>query len=263
LVSLYESGSDPFALRTRADKDGDDYVLNGSKMWISTADLSGIFLVMANVDLSKGYKGITCFIVEKGMKGFSVGKKEDKLGIRSSTTCAVHFDNVRVPSATNILGEVGKGYKYAIEMLNGGRIGVGAQMLGLAQGCFDVTVPYTLQRKQFGQRIFDFQSMQHQISRVATQIECARLLVYNATRLKEAGLPFVKEAAMSKYYAAECATETTSKCMEWMGGVGFTKDYPVEKFYRDCKIGCIYEGTTNIQLNTIAKYLDKEYTSFV
>ncbi|CAL8077491.1 unnamed protein product [Orchesella dallaii] len=260
-LSEPQSGSDAFSLKTRAVKDGNDYIINGSKIWISSADVSGIFLVMANADPSKGYKGITCFIVEKGMAGFSVGKKEDKLGIRSSTTCAVHFDNVRVP-ASNILGEYGKGYKYAIEMLNEGRIGIGAQMVGLAQGCFEATVPYTLERRQFGQRIFDFQAMSHQIARVATQIECARLLTYNACRLKEAKLPFVKQAAMAKYYSAEAATETTSKCVEWMGGVGFTKDYPVEKYYRDCKIGTIYEGTTNIQLNTIAKHLEKEFDDF-
>ena len=172
----------------------------------------------------------------------------------------MHFDNVVVPES-NILGAVGQGYKYAISMLNEGRIGIGAQMLGLAEGCFDATIPYTLQRVQFGKRIFDFQAMQHQIAQVRTQIECARLLVYNAARLKEAGLPFVKEAAMAKYYAAEVAALTTSKCIEWMGGVGFTKDYPVEKFFRDCKIGTIYEGTSNIQLNTIAKFVEQEYKS--
>jgi short/branched chain acyl-CoA dehydrogenase len=252
------SGSDAFALKTTAKKDGSNYILNGSKQWISSADMAGVYLVMANVDLSQKHRGITCFIVDKGTPGLSVAKKEDKLGIRSSATCGVNFDNVTIP-AENILGELGQGYKYAINMLNEGRIGVGAQMLGLAQGCFDATIPYTMQRKQFGQKIFDFQSMQHQISRVATQIQCARLLVYNATRLKQAGQPFIKEAAMAKYYASEVATETTSKCIEWMGGVGYTKDYPIEKYYRDCKIGTIYEGTTNIQLNTIAKHLANEF----
>jgi short/branched chain acyl-CoA dehydrogenase len=216
---------------------------------------------MANADPGKGYKGITCFIVDRDTPGLSIGKKEDKLGLRSASTCQVHFDNVKIP-ASNLLGEFGQGYKYAITKLNGGRIGVAAQMVGLAQGCFDATLPYVLQRKQFGKRIFDFQGMQHQIAHIATKIECARTLVYNACRLKEANLPFVKQASMAKYFAAEVATETTSKCIEWMGGVGFTKDYPMERFYRDCKIGTIYEGTSNIQLNTIAKYLEKEYENF-
>ncbi|XP_046447665.1 short/branched chain specific acyl-CoA dehydrogenase, mitochondrial-like [Daphnia pulex] len=259
-LSEAESGSDAFSLKTLAIKSDDHYIINGSKMWISSSEIAGVYLVMANVNPKDGYKGITCFIVDQITPGVSIGKKEDKLGIRASSTCAVHFDNVQVP-ASNILGELGQGYKYAIGMLNEGRIGIGAQMVGLAQGCFDATVPYTLQRTQFGKRIFDFQAMQHQIAQVATQIESARLLVYNAARLKEAGLPFVKEAAMAKYYAAEVATLTTSKCIEWMGGVGFTKDYPVEKFYRDCKIGTIYEGTSNIQLNTIAKYIEQEYRS--
>jgi len=253
------SGSDAFSLKTQAVKSGDSYIINGSKMWISSAEIAGVFLVMANVNPTAGYKGITCFLVDKNTPGLVVGKKEDKLGIRASSTCTVHFDNVQVP-ASNILGKEGQGYKYAISMLNEGRIGIGAQMVGLAQGCFDATVPYTLQRIQFGKRIFDFQAMQHQIAEVATQIECARLLVYNAARLKEAGMPFVKEAAMAKYYSSEVATLTTSKCIEWMGGVGFTKDYPVEKFFRDCKIGTIYEGTTNIQLNTIAKFVEQQYS---
>jgi len=252
------SGSDAFSLKTQAIKSGDSYIINGSKMWISSADMAGVFLVMANVNPAAGYKGITCFIVDQHTPGLSIGKKEDKLGIRASSTCTVHFDNVRV-AESDILGEEGQGYKYAISMLNEGRIGIGAQMVGLAQGCLDVTVPYTLQRTQFGKRIFDFQAMQHQIAQVATQIECARLLVYNAARLKEAGMPFVKEAAMAKYFSSEVATLTTSKCIEWMGGVGFTKDYPVEKFFRDCKIGTIYEGTTNIQLNTIAKFVEQQY----
>lgn len=259
-LSEAESGSDAFSLKTRAIKTGDHYIINGTKMWISSSEIAGVYLVMANVDPKAGYKGITCFIVDQITPGLSVGKKEDKLGIRASSTCAVHFDNVQVP-ASNILGELGQGYKYAIGMLNEGRIGIGAQMVGLAQGCLDATVPYTLERTQFGKRIFDFQAMQHQIAQVATQIECARLLVYNAARLKEAGLPFVKQAAMAKYFASEVAALTTSKCIEWMGGVGFTKDYPVEKFYRDCKIGTIYEGTSNIQLNTIAKYIKQEYQS--
>ncbi|GCC22282.1 hypothetical protein chiPu_0000668 [Chiloscyllium punctatum] len=205
-----------------------------------------------------GYRGITCFIVDKDTEGLQVGKKEDKLGIRASSTCAVNFDNVKVPES-NILGQQGQGYKYAIGMLNEGRIGIAAQMLGLAQGCFDSTIPYLKQRVQFGKRIYDFQGMQHQISQIATQLEAARLLTYNAARLKEAGKPFIKEASMAKYYTSEVAALTTSKCIEWMGGVGFTKDYPIEKYYRDCKIGSIYEGTSNIQLNTIAKLIDKEF----
>ncbi|XP_067996559.1 short/branched chain specific acyl-CoA dehydrogenase, mitochondrial isoform X3 [Melanerpes formicivorus] len=205
-----------------------------------------------------GYRGITCFIVDRNTEGLQVGKKEDKLGIRASSTCPVTLENVKVP-ASNILGQVGQGYKYAIGMLNTGRIGIAAQMLGLAQGCFDRTVPYTKERVQFGKSVFDFQGMQHQIAQVATQLEAARLLTYNAARLAEAGQPIIKEASMAKYYAAEVATLTTSKCIEWMGGVGFTKNYPIEKYYRDCKIGTIYEGTSNIQLSTIAKCLAQEY----
>ncbi|XP_046385155.1 short/branched chain specific acyl-CoA dehydrogenase, mitochondrial [Ischnura elegans] len=253
------SGSDAFALKTTAKKDGDHYIINGSKMWISSADLAGVYLVMANVDPSKGYKGITCFIVDRDTPGLSVAKPEMKLGIRASSTCMVHFDGVKVHKS-QILGEIGKGYKYAIEMLNEGRIGIGAQMIGCAQGALDATIPYTLDRAQFGKKIFSFQSMQHQIAKVATEIECARFLVYNAARLKEAGKPFVKEAAMAKYKAAVVAGYATSRCVEWMGGVGFTEDFPQEKFYRDCKIGSIYEGTNNIQLNTIAKFIEKEYS---
>uniref|UniRef100_A0A8C5C0N2 Short/branched chain specific acyl-CoA dehydrogenase, mitochondrial n=1 Tax=Gadus morhua TaxID=8049 RepID=A0A8C5C0N2_GADMO len=257
-LSEAEAGSDAFALKTRAEKHKDYYVINGSKMWISNAEHAGVFLVMANVDPAAGYRGITCFMVDRDTEGMAIGKKENKLGLRASSTCPLNFDNVKVPEK-NILGQVGHGYKYAIGMLNEGRIGIAAQMLGVAQGCFDHTIPYTQQRIQFGQRIFDFQGLQHQISHVATQIEAARLLTYNAARLKEAGRPFIKEACMAKYFTSEVATLTTSKCIEWMGGVGFTKDYPIEKYYRDCKIGTIYEGTTNIQLSTMAKYIDKEY----
>ncbi|CAN9509179.1 unnamed protein product [Ophioblennius macclurei] len=257
-LSEAESGSDAFALKTRAEKHQDYYTINGSKMWISNAEHAGVFLVMANVDPSAGYRGITCFIVDRDTEGLEIGKKENKLGLRASSTCPLTLDNVKVP-ATNILGEIGHGYKYAIGMLNEGRIGIAAQMVGLAQGCFDHTIPYTRQRVQFGKRIFDFQGMQHQIAHVATQLEAARLLTYNAARLKEAGRPFIKEACMAKYFSAEVATLTTSKCIEWMGGVGFTKDYPIEKYYRDCKIGTIYEGTTNVQLSTMAKFIDKEY----
>ncbi|XP_070980644.1 short/branched chain specific acyl-CoA dehydrogenase, mitochondrial isoform X3 [Oncorhynchus clarkii lewisi] len=257
-LSEAESGSDAFSLKTRADKHGDYYVINGSKMWISNAEQAGVFLVMANVDPSAGHRGITCFIVDRDTEGLQIGKKENKLGLRASSTCPLNLDNIKVPEK-NVLGQIGHGYKYAIGMLNEGRIGIAAQMLGLAQGCFDQVVPYTRQRVQFGKRIFDFQAMQHQIAHVATQIEAARLLTYNAARLKEAGRPFIKEACMAKYFTSEVATLTTSKCIEWMGGVGFTKDYPVEKYYRDCKIGTIYEGTTNIQLSTMAKFIDKEY----
>ncbi|NXO02757.1 ACDSB protein, partial [Rhinopomastus cyanomelas] len=252
------SGSDAFSLKTRAERKGDYYLINGSKMWISLAEHAGVFFVMANVDPSSGYRGITCFIVDRNTEGLHIGKKEDKLGIRASSTCPVTFENVKVPES-NILGQVGQGYKYAIGMLNTGRIGIAAQMLGLAQGCFDCTIPYTKERVQFGKSVFDFQGMQHQIAQVATQLEAARLLTYNAARLVEAGRPIIKEASMAKYYAAEVATLTTSKCIEWMGGVGFTKSYPIEKYYRDCKIGTIYEGTSNIQLSTIAKSLAQEY----
>ncbi|XP_040922365.1 short/branched chain specific acyl-CoA dehydrogenase, mitochondrial [Toxotes jaculatrix] len=257
-LSEAESGSDAFSLKTSAEKHKDYYIINGSKMWISNAEHAGVFLVMANVDHSAGYRGITCFIVDRDTEGLEICKKENKLGLRASSTCPLNFDNVKVPEK-NILGQIGHGYKYAIGMLNEGRIGIASQMLGLAQGCFDHTIPYTRQRVQFGKRIFDFQGMQHQIAHVATQIEAARLLTYNAARLKEAGRPFIKEACMAKYFTAEVATLTTSKCIEWMGGVGFTKDYPIEKYYRDCKIGTIYEGTTNIQLSSMAKFIDKEY----
>uniref|UniRef100_UPI00398F2C0E short/branched chain specific acyl-CoA dehydrogenase, mitochondrial n=1 Tax=Pristiophorus japonicus TaxID=55135 RepID=UPI00398F2C0E len=257
-LSEVDSGSDAFSLKTCAVKHKDYYIINGSKMWISNADFAGIFLVMANANPSAGYRGITCFIVDKDTEGLQVGKKEDKLGIRASSTCSVNFDNVTVPES-NILGQLGHGYKYAIGMLNEGRIGIAAQMLGLAQGCFDNTIPYLKQRVQFGKRIYDFQGMQHQISQIATQLEAARLLTYNAARLKEAGRPFIKEACMAKYYTSEVAALTSAKCIEWMGGVGFTKDYPIEKYYRDCKIGSIYEGTSNIQLNTIAKLIDQGF----
>ncbi|XP_042219202.1 short/branched chain specific acyl-CoA dehydrogenase, mitochondrial-like isoform X2 [Homarus americanus] len=257
-LSEAESGSDAFSMKTTAIKDGSNFVINGSKMWISSAPHSGVFLVMANANPAVGYKGITCFLVDAGTPGLSIGKKEDKLGLRASNTCTVHFESVVVPEE-NILGQFGQGYKYAIEMLNEGRIGIGAQMVGLAQGCLDATVPYILQRKQFGKRLFDFQAMQHAVAYLATEIEAARLLVYNSARLKEAGQPFIKQAAMAKLYSSEVATRVTSKCIELMGGVGFTKDYPVEKFYRDCKIGTIYEGTSHIQLNTIAKLIEKDY----
>ncbi|KAF9998616.1 hypothetical protein BGZ79_007717 [Entomortierella chlamydospora] len=253
------SGSDAFALQTRAVKDGDDYILNGTKMWITNSGEAEIFLVFANVAPEKGYKGITCFVVDKSM-GVKVNKKESKLGIRASSTCVLNFDDVRVP-ASNVLGEIGKGYKYAIEILNEGRIGIAAQMVGLAQGAYDATMPYLFQRKQFGTLIGTFQGMQQQYAQVAVDIEAARLLTYNAARLKEEGKPFVKEAAMAKLYASQVAERTASRCIEWAGGIGFTRDYPIEKFYRDCKIGAIYEGTSNIQLQTIAKILEKKYSA--
>jgi len=257
-LSEPQSGSDAFALKTAAREDGDDYILNGSKLWITNAKEAGIFIVMATVDASLGYKGITAFVVEKGMPGFSVGKKEDKLGIRASSTCELHFADCRVPKA-NILGKVGIGYKVAIETLNEGRIGIGAQMVGIAQGSFDYAMEYMRERKQFGQRLVDFQGLQFQFADLATEIECARLLVYNAARLKEAGKPFLKEAAMAKLKSSIVAGEVASMCVEFMGGVGFTKEYLAEKYYRDSKIGPIYEGTSNMQRMTIAKQLLKEY----
>ncbi|KAH6590642.1 hypothetical protein BASA50_009233 [Batrachochytrium salamandrivorans] len=251
------SGSDAFALKTRAVKEGNKYVINGSKMWITNSYEAEVFLVFANVDPTKGYKGITCFIVDRDM-GVKVAKKEIKLGIRASSTCSLSFDDVEVPEE-NILGEVGKGYKYAIEILNEGRIGIAAQMLGLAQGAFDLALPYMYQRKQFGQAVGDFQGVQFQVAQVAMEIEAARLLTYNAARLKEEGKDFVKEAAMAKLYASQVAEKAASKAVEWVGGVGFTREFPIEKFYRDCKIGAIYEGTSNIQLQTIAKLLKPKY----
>ncbi len=252
------SGSDAFALQARAVKKGDRWVLNGRKLWITNANESDLFIVFANADPSKGYKGITAFLVERGFQGFSVGKKEDKLGIRASSTCELVLEDCEVPEE-NVLGEVGKGYKIAIETLNEGRIGIGAQMLGLAQGAFDYAMKYMLERKQFGQTLASFQGMQFQYARCAMEIESARLMVYNAARLKDAGQPFIKEAAMAKLHASEVAERVASQCVEFLGGVGFTKDYPVEKFFRDAKIGKIYEGTSNMQLQTIAKLLQSQY----
>ncbi|WP_437487408.1 acyl-CoA dehydrogenase [Sorangium sp. So ce1014] len=252
------SGSDAFALSARAERKGDRWVLNGRKLWITNANESSLFLVFASVDPSKGYKGITAFVVERSFPGFSVGKKENKLGIRASSTCELVLEDCEVPEG-NVLGEVGKGYKIAIETLNEGRIGIGAQMLGLAAGAFEHAMRYMGERKQFGQSIASFQGVQFQYARVAMEIEAARLLVYNAARLKDAGQPFVKEAAMAKLFASEVAERTASLSIEFMGGVGFTRDYPVEKLYRDAKIGKIYEGTSNMQLSTIAKLLQTEY----
>ncbi|KRT80158.1 hypothetical protein AMK59_7975 [Oryctes borbonicus] len=257
-LSEPSSGSDAFAMKTTAKKDGADFLINGSKMWISNADLAEIFLVFANANPSAGYKGITCFIVERANPGFIIHKPERKLGLCCGGTCALSFENVRVSSSA-VLGGVGQGYKICMSLLNEGRINIAAQMVGLAQGCFDATVPYTMERKQFGKSVFSFQAMQHQIAQIATQIECARLLTYNAVRLKESGKQILKEAAMAKYFAAEVAQQTTVKCIDWMGGVGFTKDFIQEKYYRDVKVGSIYEGTYNIQLNTIAKQIESEY----
>lgn len=260
-LSETSSGSDAFSLKTTAKKDGDHFILNGSKMWISNSDHAGLFLVMANANPEAGYKGITTFIVERDTPGFSVAKPEKKLGICASGTCMLNFDSVKIHES-QILGQFGHGYKYAAGFLNEGRVGIAAQMVGLAQGCFDATVPYTLERKQFGREIYQFQGVQHQIAQIATQIEAARLLTYNAARLVEQKKDFVKQAAMAKYFAAEVAQNVTIKCIDWMGGVGFTKDFPQEKFYRDVKVGSIYEGTYNMQLNTIAKYIHKFYSNF-
>lgn len=245
-------------MKTTAKKDGNSYILNGTKMWISNSNVADIFLIMANADTSKGYRGITTFILERGMEGLSVGKNENKLGLTASGTCMVHMDNVKVP-AENVLGEVGKGYQYAAGFLNEGRIGIAAQMVGLAQGCFDATMPYLLERKQFGKEIYSFQGLQYQVAETVTQIEAARLMTYNAARLQENKLPFLKEASMAKLFASQVAQKVTINCIDWMGGVGFTKDFPQEKFYRDVKAGTIYEGTSNVQMSTIAKLIRKEY----
>ena len=248
------SGSDAFSLATQARKDGDHYVLTGRKLWISNALEADLFLVFATVDPQAGYKGITAFIVERGTEGFTVGHKEDKMGIRASSTCELLFDDCRVP-ASNVVGEVGKGYKIAIETLNEGRIGIAAQMLGLAEGAWSHAVKYAKERKQFGKAIAEFQAVQFSLAEMATQIEAARMLVYNAARMKGAGVPFVKEAAMAKLLASRAAEDVASKAVEIYGGYGFVKDYPVEKFYRDAKIGSIYEGTSNMQLATIGKMI--------
>jgi short-chain 2-methylacyl-CoA dehydrogenase len=248
------SGSDAFAMAARAERKEDHFLLNGRKLWITNAAEAGLFLVFANANPEAGYKGITAFLVERSFPGFQVGKKEDKLGIRASSTCELILDNCRVPRE-NVLGETGQGYKIAMETLNEGRIAIGAQMIGLARGALDHAVAYARQRKQFGKPIGEFQGVQFELAKMATELEAARLLVYNAARLKDAGLPFQTEAAMAKYFSSEIAEKAASKAIEIHGGVGFTKDYPVEKLYRDAKIGRIYEGTSNIQLLTIAKKL--------
>lgn len=251
------SGSDAFALQTRATLDGDVYVLSGRKLWITNAAEAGIFLVFANADPEAGYRGITCFVVEREFEGFEVGRKEDKLGIRASSTCELILEGVRVPRE-NVLGEMGKGYKVAIETLNEGRIGIGAQMVGVAQGALDDALSYTSERKQFGQPIGHFQSVQFELAQMATEIEAARLMVYNAARLKDAGESFVKQAAMAKLFSSQVAERVTSLAVELFGGVGYTRECPVEKRYRDAKIGKIYEGTSHMQLQTIARLLQRD-----
>ena len=251
-LSEASSGSDAFALTTSARPDGDHYLLNGRKLWISNAAEAGLFIVFTTVDPAAGYKGITAFLVGRDTPGFTVGKKEDKLGIRASSTCELLFDDCRVPAA-HILGEIGKGYKIAIETLNEGRIGIAAQLLGLATGAWGHAAKYTQERRQFGKPVAEFQAVQFALAEMATDIEASRLMVYNCARRKLAGLPFLKEAAMAKYFVSQVAERVASKCVELHGGYGFVKDYPVEKLYRDAKIGTIYEGTSNMQLATIAK----------
>jgi alkylation response protein AidB-like acyl-CoA dehydrogenase len=253
-LSEASSGSDAFALKTRAKKLDGGFKLDGQKLWITNAAESSLFVVFANANPDLGYKGITAFLVERGTPGFSVGKKEDKLGIRASSTCSLSFDDCFV-SDGQVLGEVGKGYRVAIETLNEGRIGIGAQMLGIAQGAFDAAFSYLHEREQFGKKVANFQGVQFQYARLATEIEAARLLVYNAARLKDAGMPFVKEAAMAKLHASEVAERSASLGIEFIGGIGFTRECVAEKYYRDSKIGKIYEGTSNMQLMTIAKQL--------
>jgi butyryl-CoA dehydrogenase len=251
-LSESTSGSDAFALKLRAEEKGDKFVLNGNKLWITNAKEAHVFIVFANINPGLGYKGITAFIVEKDMVGFQVGKKEDKLGIRASSTCELLFENCEVPKS-NILGDVGKGYKIAIETLNEGRIGIGAQMIGIAQGAYEATRDYIQGREQFGGPISKFQGVQFQLAEMRTELEAARLMVYNAARLKDAGESFIKEAAMAKLYASNAAERITSRAIDLFGGNGFTREYPVEKYWRDAKIGQIYEGTSNMQLQTIAK----------
>ena len=248
------SGSDAFALQTRAVDKGDYYSLTGRKLWITNAAEAGFYLVFATINPEAGYKGITCFMVERNFPGFQVGKKEDKLGIRASSTCELIMDDCRVPKA-NVMGEVGKGYKIAIETLNEGRIGIGAQMLGLSEAALRHSLAYAKERKQFGKSISEFQGVQFDLAEMATETEAARLMVYNAARLRDAGRPYITEAAMAKYFTSQVAERSASKAIEILGGVGFTKDYPVEKLYRDAKIGRIYEGTSNMQRVTIAKAL--------
>ncbi|HEY5162719.1 MAG TPA: acyl-CoA dehydrogenase [Terriglobales bacterium] len=251
-LSEASSGSDAFALTTKAELKGSEYVLNGQKLWITNAKEAGVFILFATVDPAAGYKGITGFIVDKEAPGFTVGKKEDKLGIRASSTCELILEDCKVPKE-NVIGEVGKGYKIAIETLNEGRIGIGAQMVGVARGAWEHALKYARERKQFGKPISEFQAVQFQLAQMGTEIEAARLMVYNAARMKDAGMNFVKEAAMAKLFSSQVAERVCSLAVEIYGGYGFTRDYPVEKYFRDCKIGKIYEGTSNMQLATIAK----------
>jgi butyryl-CoA dehydrogenase/short/branched chain acyl-CoA dehydrogenase len=253
-LSEPNAGSDAFALAARARPDGDYFVLNGRKLWITNAKEAGLFIVFATVNPEFGYKGITAFLIERDAPGFSVGKKEDKLGIRASSTCELILEDCRVPRA-NVLGEVGKGYKVAMETLNEGRIGIGAQMLGVARGALEHAIRYAKERQQFGKPIAEFQAIQFQLARLATDVEAARLMTYNSARLKDARLPFLKEAAMTKYFCSQVAERVASECLEVYGGYGFTKDYPAEKYLRDSKIGKIYEGTSFMQLQTIAKMI--------
>jgi len=259
-LSEASSGTDAFSMLTKAtvSEDGSYYTIDGSKLWISHAREAGIFLVFANVDHSLGYRGITAFVVDADSEGVHVGPSESKLGLQATSTCPVTFDNVKV-DAGRVLGEVGKGYRYCIEILNEGRIGIGAQQVGIAKGCMDIVMPYLFERKQFGKYVGDFQGMQHQYAQLMTEIHAAEVMLYNACRRKENGLPFIKEASMVKLYSSQVAEKVTSKCIELLGGVGFTTDFLVEKFYRDCKVGQIYEGTSNIQLQTIAKIIKTEY----
>lgn len=253
-LSEASSGSDAFAMETRATRTASGYQLNGRKLWISNAREAGLFLVFANLNPEAGYRGITAFLVERDRPGLTIGRKEDKLGIRASSTCEVLFDNCDIP-AEHLLGEEGKGYRIAIEVLNEGRIGIGSQLLGLAQGAWNHAARYAQQRKQFGKPIAEFQAVQFSLAEMATEIEAARLMVYNAARRKDAGAPFVTEAAMTKYFVSQVAERVASQCVEIFGGNGFVREYPAEKFFRDAKIGKIYEGTSNMQLATIAKQL--------
>jgi butyryl-CoA dehydrogenase/short/branched chain acyl-CoA dehydrogenase len=253
-LSEPNAGSDAFALETRAKEDGDDYLLNGRKLWITNAQEAGLFIVFATINRELGYKGITAFVVERATPGFAVGRKEDKLGIRASSTCELILEDCRVPKA-NVLGEAGKGYRVAMETLNEGRVGIAAQMVGLSRGALEHSLRYAQERRQFGKPIADFQAIQFQLARLATETEAARLMTYNAARLKDAGKPFVKEGAMAKYFCSQVAERVASEAVDIYGGYGFTKDYPVEKYLRDAKIGAIYEGTSFMQLQTIAKVI--------
>jgi short-chain 2-methylacyl-CoA dehydrogenase len=253
-LSEANSGSDAFGLETRAREDGGDYVLNGRKLWITNGKEAGLFIIFATIDRELGYRGITAFLVERNTPGFSVGKKEDKLGIRASSTCELILEDCRVPKS-NVLGKVGQGYKVAIETLNEGRIGIGAQMVGIGRGALEHAIQYAKERRQFGKPISEFQAVQFQLARLSTDVEAARLLTHNAARLKDAGQPFTKEAAMAKYFSSQVAERVASEAVEVFGGYGFTKDYPVEKYLRDAKIGKIYEGTSFMQLQTVAKLI--------